>query len=50
MTSNPKIVYTYQPTRAGLVAVNEAIAKNKGLGEAFNDHLKNKEISRTIYR
>ena len=50
MSRNPKVVYTYRPLPSGLKAVREALAKGTSLGSVFNEHLKVREISRTIYK
>ena len=50
MSKYPKTVYTYKPTPTGLKAVKNAQDKGGSLGEAYNRHLKGREIFRVIYR
>jgi hypothetical protein len=52
MSSNPKVVYTYQPTANVMKAIKKAISSNESLGVTFNKNLrgKNFEIYRTIYK
>jgi len=50
MTRYPKTMYSYRPTASGLTAVKNAMAKGAGLGEVYNQHLRGREISRTIYK
>jgi hypothetical protein len=50
MTRNPKVTYTYRPDASGLRAVKDALSTGGSLGVVYHDHLKNREVSRTIYR
>ena len=44
MSKYPKTVYTYKPTPTGLKAVKNALDKGGSLGEAYNRHVKGREI------
>lgn len=50
MTSRPHIVYTYRPTVTGLKSIQSAISSNGSLGTVYNQYLKGREVSRTIYK
>ena len=50
MARNPKIVYTYKPTKDGLKKVNKTIATSGSLGSVYNSELKGREVYRTTYR
>ena len=49
MTREPKITYTYKPTKSGLSKVKTALKNNTSLGTVYNTELRGKEVSRTIY-
>jgi len=50
MARNPKVTYTYRPDASGLRAVKEVLSKGGSFGSVFHDHLKTREICRTIYK
>jgi hypothetical protein len=50
MTRSPKTTYTYKPTQSGMAKVKSAIKSNVSLGTVYNNELRGREVSRTIYR
>lgn len=50
MKRNPKIVYTYKPTKVGLTKVRQVIRNGDSLGAVYNECLKGREVKRTIYK
>lgn len=49
MNRNPKTMYSYKPTASGMSAVKNAIRTGSHLGEAYNQYLRGREVSRTIF-
>jgi len=50
MINSPKTVYTFKPTKKGLSSVRSTINRGGSLGTAYNQHLRGREISKTIYK
>ncbi|NCW34247.1 MAG: efflux RND transporter periplasmic adaptor subunit, partial [Betaproteobacteria bacterium] len=50
MKRNPKIVYTYKPTKIGLTKVRQVLRNGDSLGAVYNECLKGREVKRTIYK
>lgn len=50
MINSPKTVYTFKPTKKGLASVRSTINRGGSLGTAYNQHLRGREISKTIYK
>jgi hypothetical protein len=50
MDRSPKTVYTYKPTKDGLVEVQKVLTQGGSLGVIYNKCLKGKEVSRTIFK
>lgn len=50
MTRYPKITYHYKPTPLGMSAVKKAVSNGTSLGHVYNENLKGREISRTVYK
>lgn len=49
MKREPNKVYTYKPTNKGLSAIMSASKNGKSMGEAYNKHLRGRELHRLIY-
>ena len=50
MTRYPKTVYTYKPNKKALRSIQSTLKNGTSMGQAFNEHLKGREISKTIFK
>jgi len=50
MKRNTKIVYTYKPTKVGMIKVRQVLRDEGSLGAVYNECLKGREVKRTIFK